>query len=230
MGTYDWVRDLLLGDPPAEAGRGSFVAFDTETTGLEPKTDRIVEIGAVKFDSLGPIARFSVLINPGVPMPAEASRVNGITDEMLRTQPFIEDVLPDFLSFIGSSALVAHNAPFDLSFINAALTKLWNAAEDREKKAPDQPSLLDDEEPDQKAPIDEVKPLWKPPYPALPNRVVDTRMMAKELIPGRYSYKLQDLAEYLQIQALEAHRAEDDARVCMEVFLKCAQLIPATHR
>ncbi|MCA1949836.1 MAG: 3'-5' exonuclease [Treponema sp.] len=228
MGTYDWVRDLLFGDPPAEAGRTTFIAFDTETTGLEPKTDRIVEIGAVKFDSLGPIGRFSVLINPGIPMPAEASRVNGITDEMLSKQPPIEEVLPDFLSFIGSGVLVAHNAPFDLSFINAALARLWAAAEDREKRAFDQPSLLDEEEPGQKAHIDEERPLWKPPCAALPNRVVDTRIMAKELIPGRYSYKLQDLAEYLQIKALEAHRAEDDARVCMEVFLKCAQLIPNT--
>lgn len=228
MGTYDWVRDLLFRDPPAEAGRTTFIAFDTETTGLEPKTDKIVEIGAVKFDSLGPIGRFSVLINPGIPMPAEASRVNGITDEMLSKQPSIEEVLPDFLSFIGSGVLVAHNAPFDLSFINAALARLWNAAADREKKAFDQPSLLDEEKPEEKAHIDAEGPLWKPPYPALPNRVVDTRMMAKELIPGRYSYKLQDLAEYLQIKALEAHRAEDDARVCMEVFLKCAQLIPVS--
>ncbi|WP_304243757.1 PolC-type DNA polymerase III [Gracilinema caldarium] len=230
MGTYDWVRDLLFGDPPSGSERSVFIAFDTETTGLEPRTDRIVEIGAVKFDSLGPIGRFSVLINPGIPMPEAASKVNGISDDMLRKQPPMEAVLPDFLRFIGSGILVAHNAPFDVSFINAALGLYWKRAEEWEKRATDQLSLLEPVDPEPEVQVDESATPWKPPFPALPNKVVDTRILAKELIPGRYSYKLQDLAEYLQIKALEAHRAEDDARVCMEVFLKCAQLIPATHQ
>lgn len=224
MGTYDWVRPLLFDDIPKGTDGPVFIAFDTETTGLEPKTDKIVEIGAVKFDRLGPIGRFSVLINPGIPMPAEAAKVNGITDEMLQKQPAMEEVLPDFLSFIENGILVAHNAPFDLSFINAALKHYWNRAEEQENGSHDQLSLLDTDVPESETQIDEAAVLWKPPFPALPNRVVDTRILAKELIPGRYSYKLQDLAQFFQIKALEAHRAEDDARVCMEVFLKCAQL------
>jgi DNA polymerase-3 subunit epsilon len=226
MGTYDWVRPLLSGDIPGGTEQAIFIAFDTETTGLEPKTDKIVEIGAVKFDRLGMIGRFSVLINPGIPMPAEAARVNGITDEMLRQQPPIEEVLPDFLRFIGQGILVAHNAPFDVSFINAALGYFWKRAEDREQKTTDQLSLLDTMISEPEHQVDEHKVLWKPPFPELPNKIVDTRILAKELLPGRASYKLQDLASYLHITALEAHRAEDDARVCMEVFLQCAHLIP----
>ena len=166
----------------------------------------------------------------GIPMPEAASKVNGISDDMLRKQPPMEAVLPDFLRFIGSGILVAHNAPFDVSFINAALGLYWKRAEAWENRTTDQLSLLEPAAPEPEVQVDESATPWKPPFPALPNKVVDTRILAKELIPGRYSYKLQDLAEYLQIKALEAHRAEDDARVCMEVFLKCAQLIPATHQ
>jgi DNA polymerase-3 subunit epsilon len=230
MGTYDWVRPLLFGETQGGTEGPIFIAFDTETTGLEPKTDKIVEIGAVKFDRLGLIGRFSVLINPGIPMPAEAARVNGITDEMLRKQPPLEEVLPDFLRFIGKGILVAHNAPFDVSFINAALGYYWKNAEDREKGSTNQLSLLDPVASEPEVQVDEPAEIWKPPFPALPHKIVDTRILAKELIPGRYSYKLQDLAEYLKIKAIEAHRAEDDARVCMEVFLKCAELIPPTHQ
>ena len=143
MGTYDWVRPLLFGENQEGIEKPVFIAFDTETTGLEPKTDKIVEIGAVKFDRLGPIGRFSVLINPGIPMPAEAAKVNGINDEMLRKQPPIEEVLPDFLHFIGKGILVAHNAPFDVSFINAALGYYWKKAEDRVKDSANQLSLLE---------------------------------------------------------------------------------------
>ncbi|MDR1898411.1 MAG: 3'-5' exonuclease, partial [Treponema sp.] len=63
---------------------------------------------------------------------------------------------------------------------------------------------------------------WAPPFPALPNPVADTLILARRLFPGRQSYKLQDLARDLGIPALAAHRAEDDARLCMEIFLKCA--------
>jgi DNA polymerase-3 subunit epsilon len=204
--------------PPAKPA--VFVVFDLETTGLEPKKERIVEIGAVKFDSRGPIGRFSVLVDPGMPMPAEASKINGITDAMLSGKPSLDEVFPDFLRFIEGTILVAHNAPFDCSFVDAALASRW---ERNRKAAPEdaaQGSLLGGENLDEgSAP----RKSWAPPFPALPNKVVDTRIFAKEAFPGRWKYSLQELAKYLGINALEAHRAEDDARVCMEVFVKCAE-------
>jgi len=155
------------------------MAFDLETTGLDPRHDQIAEIGAVKFDNHGIIARFSTLINPGIPMPKEAERVNKISDEMLRGKPHLEEVLPDFLHFIEKAVLTAHNAPFDCGFINGKLKK------------------------------------------NLSNPVVDTLVISRELFPGLQSYSLQNLATSLGISARDAHRAEDDSRLCMEIFLRC---------
>ena len=97
MTSYDWLAAVY--DTVA------FIAFDTETTGLDPVSGRIVEIGAVKFDQRGVIARYNVLINPEMPMPEEAGKVNGITDEMLKDKPLIADVFPDFFDFIGTGIL-----------------------------------------------------------------------------------------------------------------------------
>ena len=94
-----------------------FTAFDFETTGLYPDKDRIIEIGAVKFNLEGDEYRFSGLINPGVNIPAEASKVNGIYDSMVADKPGIEDIFPDFMNFISDSVLVAHNIGFDASFL-----------------------------------------------------------------------------------------------------------------
>lgn len=177
MTSYDWLAAVY--------DAAVFIAFDTETTGLDPLAGRIVEIGAVKFDRRGMIARYNVLINPEMPMPEEAGKVNGITDEMLKDKPLIAAVFPDFFDFIGNGILVAHNAPFDISYINAELKRI--------ERAP------------------------------LANKVVDTRIFAKEVFPGLARYALQDLAVQFGITALEAHRAEDDARVCMELFEKTVQ-------
>ena len=108
MTSYDWLAAVY--DTVA------FIAFDTETTGLDPVSGRIVEIGAVKFDRRGVIARYNVLINPEMPMPEEAGKVNGITDEMLKDKPLIADVFPDFFDFICTGVLVAHKARRKISF------------------------------------------------------------------------------------------------------------------
>lgn len=106
-----------------------FIAFDLETTGVQPKTDAIVEIGAVRFDGTEPVDSFCTLINPGRPIPPEASAVNGISDEMVAGSPAVETVLADFAGFCGDLPLVAHNAPFDFKF-------LLNAVETHQAKAP----------------------------------------------------------------------------------------------
>lgn len=101
-----------------------FVAFDLETTGTLAGVDQIVEIGAVLFDEVGePEAVFTTLIDPGVPMPEAASRVNGITDDMLKGRPKVTDVLHHFADFCEDLPLVAHNAPFDTQFLAADIKK-----------------------------------------------------------------------------------------------------------
>jgi DNA polymerase-3 subunit epsilon len=107
---------------------------------------------------------------------------------MLKNQPVLDEVLPDFIRFIKNTILIAHNAPFDCGFINAKL---------QEKRA------------------------WTPPFSALPNRIIDTLVFSREAFPGRKTYKLGDLALALGIPPGDAHRAADDAGVCMEIFLRC---------
>lgn len=106
-----------------------FIAFDLETTGTLPGVDQIVEIGAVLFDENGqPETIFTTLIQPTISMPEAASRVNGITDEMLVGKPRITDVLGPFAEFCGNETLVAHNAPFDAQFLTADIRKYESAA------------------------------------------------------------------------------------------------------
>lgn len=105
------------------AKQKGFVAFDLETTGLSPRRDKIIEIGAIKYEGGVEIERFHTLVNPGIHIPDEASNVNHITDDMVADAPEINDVLPGFLEFIGEFPLVAHNADFDVSFVENALKK-----------------------------------------------------------------------------------------------------------
>ncbi|MDR1177514.1 MAG: 3'-5' exonuclease [Spirochaetaceae bacterium] len=212
MSGFDWAVDAFFKG-------AAFTAFDIETTGLYCQTDRIVELGAVKFDRRGIAARFSALVNPGIPMPAGASRVNGIDDAMLRDKAPIEEALPDFLRFTNGSILVAHNAPFDCGFINESLKRYY--------RGPDLAwgNFQADGEPES------GKSRFSAPFRELPNQVADTLAFAREAFPKRTSYKLQDLAGEFGIDAKEAHRASDDARVCMEVFTACVkQIRPDFHQ
>ncbi len=101
----------------------TFVAFDTETTGLSCKTDRIIELGAVKFCKDGFISSFNTLINPEMPIPFESSKINHITDEMVKDKPLAKDILPSFCAFIKDSILVGHNIQFDIRFLQAELER-----------------------------------------------------------------------------------------------------------
>lgn len=95
-----------------------FVAFDTETTGLHPSSEGLVEVAAVRFDLVnGPKEYFQTLVNPGMPIPPGVSRIHGITDDMVAGSPSIDKVLPPFFRFLEGAIPVAHNAPFDLGFL-----------------------------------------------------------------------------------------------------------------
>jgi DNA polymerase-3 subunit epsilon len=95
-----------------------FVAFDTETTGLHPGSEGLVEVAAVRFDLVnGPKEYFQTLVHPGKSIPPAVIRVHGITDDMVVNSPSIDKVLPSFFRFIEGAIPVAHNAPFDIGFI-----------------------------------------------------------------------------------------------------------------
>lgn len=92
------------------------ITFDTETTGFHAKA-RLVEVAAIRWRDGQELGRFHSLVNPGEPMPEGATRVNGITDEMLAGQPSASDVLALFHEFVDGADLVAHNASFDTRII-----------------------------------------------------------------------------------------------------------------
>ena len=96
-----------------------YVAFDLETTGLSSKNDRIIEIGAVIMKNGEEVDRFQTFVDPERTLDRKIVELTGITDEMLKGAPKIEEVLPKFLEFIGGRVLVAHNSDFDTGFIRA---------------------------------------------------------------------------------------------------------------
>lgn len=166
----------------------TFVAFDTETTGLDCGRDYMTEIGAVKFNSKGEIARFDQLIKPPVPIPKFLENLTHITNEMVADCPCASKVLQDFLLFLNGkeTVLIAHNAQFDLGFLNMEMIRMG--------------------------------------LPSVPNITIDSLPLARWVYPEfrqeseKGQYKLQTLAKRFNVEVLSAHRADDDARVLMEIF------------
>jgi DNA polymerase III subunit epsilon len=109
-----------LGTPLCDV---TFCIVDLETTGGDCGTDLITEIGVVKVRGGDVLGTFQTMVNPGRAIPPMVTMLTGITESMVHTAPRIESVLPTFLEFIGDAVLVAHNARFDIRFLNAALTR-----------------------------------------------------------------------------------------------------------
>ena len=102
----------------------TYVVFDLETTGLyADKGDCIIEIGAVKMKNGKIIDTFDTFVNPNVKLSSEIISITGITDEMLIDAPSEKDAVKSFINWVGDLPMVAHNAKFDISFINSAYSK-----------------------------------------------------------------------------------------------------------
>jgi DNA polymerase-3 subunit epsilon len=113
-----WERpDPDLADVP-------FVALDLETTGSRPGAGKITEIGAVRLEGFREVAHFHTLVNPRRPIPPMITRITGITQEMVAGAPRIEEVIPELLEFLEGAVVVAHNAGFDVGFLNYELMRL----------------------------------------------------------------------------------------------------------
>ncbi|MBU9739029.1 PolC-type DNA polymerase III [Diplocloster agilis] len=113
------VDDLkeIVTDSRNQSLDDTYVVFDLETTGFSPVNNRIIEIGAVKVVEGRITDRFSTFVNPDVPIPFDIEKLTGINDHMVLEAPMIEQVLPEFLEFCEGAVMVAHNAGFDMSFV-----------------------------------------------------------------------------------------------------------------
>jgi DNA polymerase III epsilon subunit family exonuclease len=123
-----WSGDLVsLAGPPGEElllEAATFVVFDLETTGLRPGSARPCEIGAVRVEQLELTERFETLANPGVRLQPAISALTGLRDEQLRRAPPVAAAVRRFLSFTGDAVLVAHNARFDMAFLDHETMRL----------------------------------------------------------------------------------------------------------
>jgi DNA polymerase-3 subunit epsilon len=132
------------------------IVLDTETTGLDPyQGHRLIEIGCIELVNRIPSGQtFHRYINPQRDVPAEALAVHGMSAEFLADKPLFADIVEDLIAFIGDAPLVAHNASFDLGFINAELERVVRPAIGRDRlidtlllarrKFPGGPNRLDD--------------------------------------------------------------------------------------
>lgn len=111
-----------------------FVVLDVETTGSGRASGRVMEIGAFRVSRGRIVADFQTLVNPLEPIPAFVSQLTGITDRMVAASPRFDEIAPAMLDFIGDGVLVAHNADFDVRFLNGEIArlyprrKMWNAS------------------------------------------------------------------------------------------------------
>jgi DNA polymerase-3 subunit epsilon len=174
---WSLVSWRVMGQPLDEV---DFVVLDTETTGLRPGSDRVIEVAAVRVRHGKVVDSFQSLLNPGRRLPPFIVRFTGISQEMLRDAPLAREVMPDFLQFIDGVVVVGHNLGFDLSFLTH------------------EAQLLD---------------------LAFPLDGLDTIPLARRFLPGLKRFKLDMVAEHLQIPPRTRHRALGDAETTAAVFL-----------
>lgn len=97
--------------------QNTFVALDVETTGLSPIINELIEVSAIKYEGAKKVDTFSTLIKPKERIPKKITEITGITNEMVESSPFVEQVMPKLIQFVSYHTIVAHNAAFDMSFL-----------------------------------------------------------------------------------------------------------------
>lgn len=183
-----------------ESIANEFVVFDVETTGLNPRSDRIIEIGAVLFNksdyrATGEINTFQIFLNPGMPIPKEATAINKITDSMVADGASEYEGLTKFFDFVSDRDVYAYNAKFDKDFILETAKRCGFYDEDFSFK-----------------PIDILSPIRKK------FRVDDSW---RGVAPP--SFKLKTLAKHWGIDGKGAHRAVKDSVMAMQVHVRFMQ-------
>ncbi|HEU4836680.1 MAG TPA: exonuclease domain-containing protein [Pyrinomonadaceae bacterium] len=102
-----------------------FVVVDVEATGAKTPPNRLIELGAYRIRGGRIVDKFHSLVNPEIPIPRFVASLTGISNEMVKDAPLFADVAPKWLDFVSDSVLVAHNAPFDTSFLNHEISRVY---------------------------------------------------------------------------------------------------------
>ncbi|MCB9593844.1 MAG: 3'-5' exonuclease [Sandaracinaceae bacterium] len=195
------VPGLATGfEPDLVWAEASFAVIDFETTGLDPATDRVIEMGIVCFDDGVLSASQNWLIQPTIPVPAEATAVHGITDEMLADQPRFEAIWSEIRTHLEGRLPVAYNAGFDKRFLLAELERMGET------------TWGDDLPPAMQSEVEWVDPL----------------VWVRELYPEQ-SAKLGEICKHLEIPLEGAHRASNDAEATGRVLMTMQERMPATY-
>lgn len=116
--------EVVMQAQPLDLKTATYVVFDIETTGLSITQNKIIEIAAVKMQDGKEIDRYATFVNPHERIPYNIQQLTNITDEMVKDAPNVEPVMEEFVKFVGDAVLVAHNARFDIGFIQATLKKM----------------------------------------------------------------------------------------------------------
>lgn len=180
----------------------ALAVIDFETTGLSSETDRILEVGVVTFDGGELTSRYQWLVDPGVPIPEEARKVHGISDEELKGAPPMDEVFAEVLRAVKGRIPVAYNAEFDRSFLHAE----WSRVALRLGGTMDEPPALKEDV------------VW-----------VDPLVWVRELQKYEKGKKLTDVCKRLGVTIESAHRATDDAEATGLVLQALAKDMPPTY-
>ncbi|GEM_PF-517012 len=177
--------------------QSEFVVVDIETTGLNPRWDRITEIAAFRVVPEGQISNqcprwtiadeFGVLINPQRDIPHWITRFTGISNEMVARSPVFGEIADQLIEFIGAATIVAHNVRFDIGFINSEINRIYD------------------------------KRLF--------NLRLCTLQLSRQLFPELPNHKLHTVAHYLGIDIEERHRARGDALAATRIFMHMLELL-----
>ncbi len=189
----EWASDLDLGDIP-------WVSIDTETTGRDAQDDRVIEVGCVFLRGGQIIDKKGWLINPGRPIPPDASAVHGIFDKDVAAQPSFDELAEEIFGSMQDHLPLAYNAEFDRGFLRAELERTSFGSREEADLPPAMRSKVE----------------W-----------IDPLDWARELQKEHRSRALGDVCERLGISLENAHRATDDAAAAgqvMAIFLKDASV------
>ena len=213
---YPGIADLLLRAPAVSIGVAAefdpnallvdqpLAVIDTETTGRDPsRGDRVIEIGIVYFDRGEVSARHSLLVDPGIPIPADSTAVHGITDAHVKGKPRFDAIVREVIGLLAGRIPVAYNAGFDRGFVFSEMRKA-GVALNNDRSLP----------------------------PALRNNVewIDPLVWARALQTNAKGYKLGEVAARLNVSIVQAHRATDDAEAAGQVLFALLRGTTSSYR